>query len=80
MAVDLKALRKRLGLTQAQVSVMTGISQPRICDIENRAAPCMAHHALWISEALGFQVKPWEIPGLDRRSRRAMRKLAGLKR
>ena len=52
----LRALRKARGLTQKQVSVLLGLDQARISDIENRPGAVSVAQVIQLLTALGAQV------------------------
>ncbi len=52
----LRAIRQDCGLTQKQLSVMTGISQPNISDIENARVNPTIHTASKLAAALGCTI------------------------
>lgn len=53
----LKAARKRLGLSQAQMAKRLGVSQPTVCNIEKGKPPRSTRRWKWIAREYGVPMR-----------------------
>lgn len=65
--IDLRAARKRRGLTQTELASLLGVSQARISEIENRPELVALGQVAQVLAALGYKVglsedKDWTAP------------------